>query len=478
MMQKLLPILACILCSVFSFGDNRTDSIFRERCTALDLPILYITTVDSVMPTYTVVYAPEGCSGRGITNNEKVPARMWIVQRGDTIFDTGVYAQDTSGVTIKVRGNTTGSDKLAKKPYKLKLQQKADLLFRGNNAVYADKEWVLLRDQLYGTIVGNMTNRALGMEWTPAQTPVFLFLNGDFRGVYMLSENIKRNTKCRVNIDKIGYLYEFDAYWWNEDFYIASPKFGPRINYTLKYPDPDDILPWQVEYMTNHINRVENAFITPNVLDSAIDIHSYARWLWVHDMLGNRDGAGSNLFISKYDTTAQSKQKMICAWDFDACYTPNIEWSEVHNHFWFNRFFVLPQTQFVQEYIRLYDSTVYGLFNQLVNDIQALRQTAEIAALDSAYVLDRMRWGQLNPATIQLETIAAYLTQRKPLIDSLMTDMKADYNYVSTALPLNTQKDVHTTATFDILGRPINENSQGTLMIIRQADGSVRKVIR
>ena len=89
-----------------------------------------------------------------------------------------------------------------------------------------------------------------------------------------------------------------------------------------------------------------------------------------------------------------------------------------------------------------------------------------------------MRWGQLNPATIQLETIAAYLTQRKPLIDSLMTDMKADYNYVSTALPLNTQKDVHTTATFDILGRPIDENSQGALMIIRQADGFVRKVIR
>ena len=472
--------IVCIVCmlvyTLALYSISATDSLYKAQCDSLNIPILYIVTENGVMPTYTVVYAPEGCSGRGITNNEPVPAHMWIILEGDTLLDTGDFVKGSSGVTIKVRGNTTASDNSLKKPYKLKLQTKADLLFRGNEAVYADKDWVLLRDHLCATMVGNMTNRALGMKWTPAQTPVFLFLNDHFQGLYMLTENVKRNTKCRVDVDKTGFLYEFDAYWWNEDFHIDSHEFGPRINYTLKYPDSEDILPWQGDYLTNHINKVENAFITSDALDSAIDIHSYARWLWVHDMLGNSDGAGSNLFIAKNDTTALSKQEMICAWDFDGCFTPDIQWSEVHHHFWFRDFFTLPQKQFVQEYIDMYDSVVKDVFDQLVNDIHALRQTEQIATLDSAFVMDGKRWDSQHSANKQLEDIANYLTHRKHVVENMMVDLKD--NYIFTTLPEDTYRNTYGTSTYDVLGRPVPENSNGLIMIRRNSDGSVQKLMR
>lgn len=254
MQKKHVATCMCLILFVSSLcGMDSIDSLYNVQCKNLDLPILYITTVDSVMPTYEVAYPPEGCVGVGITNNKKVPARMHIVLHEETIYDTGDYKKDTSGVTIKICENTSAANTHEKKPYKLKLEKKKDLLFRCNDKTYADKEWVLLKNNHLYTMVGNVVNRAIGMEWTPAQTPVFVFLNGNFRGLYLLSENIKRNDKCRVNISKNGYLFEYDAYWWNEDFYIESSY---RHNYTLKYPDADDILPKQIDYLTSHLEAM------------------------------------------------------------------------------------------------------------------------------------------------------------------------------------------------------------------------------
>lgn len=476
-----IGLIGCVLLiSVRAVSDfSPADSLYWKRCQQLDFPIVHVHTENGVMPSYTVVYAPEGCSGRSITNNEKVPARMWMIYNGDTIYDSGSYIKDTSGVTIKVRGNTTASDLLDKKPYKLKLQKKADLLFRGNTAVYADKEWLLLRSELCETMTGNLTNRLLGMEWTPTQQPVFLFLNDNFRGIYMLSENVKRNSACRVNISKEGYLYEYDAYWWNEDFYIDSPRFGHRLNYTLKYPDPDNILPWQVEYLTKHIAKLETAYVTPNALDSAIDIPSYIRWLWVHDMLGNHDGGGSNIYLAKYDTTSVTKQTMICAWDFSGCFTPNIQWSEIHNNAWFIRFFNLPQTSFVRTYINLYDTKVKDLFDTIINQLEVIRQTEQTAYLDSAFLLDNQRWGYNQPtANKQFLNIIQYLTLRKNVIDGLMTNLKASYNGILTSVPDETKVRTQKSITYDVLGRPLSDKRPGTLILIRNTDGSVQKTIQ
>ena len=475
-MRKVFNICAVMFCSLSLFGMSKQDSVYKKTCETLDFPILYIVTEDSVMPTYSVVYAPEGCHGVGITNNEKVPARMVMIQHNDTIYDTGVYAKGVSGLTIKVRGNTTAADPIGKKPYKLKLQKKKDLLFRNNESVYADKDWVLLRYALCETMVGNMTNRALGMDWTPAQQPVFVFLNDNFRGVYLLTECINRNQNCRVNISKTGYLFEYDAYWWNEDYYIeSSPRF--MYNYTLKYPDPEDILPAQTAYLTAHIGTVEDYYLTPDRLDSVIDIRSYAKWLWVQDMLGNWDYGGSNMYLIKYDETTASKQAMMCAWDFDGCFTSDMQWSHVHDKWWFHDFFSLPQPQFIGEYINLYDNKVKDVFTTLVEDINDLRSTPMMTTLDTAFALDNQRWElTAKPANQRFKELADYLTARKPVINNLMQELKTDYANMTTALPSIIPSDDQEQQVYDMLGRPIRETQSG-FMIIRKSDGSVTKVL-
>ena len=457
------------------FGMSKQDSVFKEKCAKLDLPILYIITQDSVMPTYTAVEAPPGCDGVGITNNEKVPGRMVIVLNEDTLYDTGEYKKDTSGLTIKVRGNTSASTtSTEKKPYKIKLQKKKDLLFRGNEKVYADKEWVLLRKSICENIVGNIVNRDLGMDWTPAQQPVFVFLNDNFRGVYMLTECVKRNNQCRVNISKDGFLFEYDAYWWNENYYIESRY---KYNYTLKYPESDEILPEQETYLTNHLQIVESHFAEPQQLDSVIDIHSYARWLWVHDMIGTFDGGGVNMFLVKNDQTTESKQAMICAWDFDSGFYVGQKWSAAHNLWWFKEFFAIPQTEFVNEYISMYDAQVADLYDTLVNTIDSLLATPFVSSLDEAYVLEKQRWSDNSQsAHQQLTTIRNYLAQRKANVALLMEELKANYN-VATSIKAATFMDTQKSRAFDMLGRPIQETTPFVFTIIHNNDGTVTKRI-
>ena len=467
-------IIACCLLGCLAWpvqGMTRQDSLFSERCQNLDLPILYIVTQDSVFPTYTAVDAPEGCDGQGITNNEKVPGRMVIVLNRDTIWDTGEYVKDTSGMTIKVRGNSTASSTHTdKKPYKIKLQKKKDLLFRGNESVYADKEWVLLRKALCETMVANMVNRALGMSWVPAQEPVFVFLNDNFRGIYLLSECIKRNTKCRVDIAKDGYLFEYDAYWWNEDFYINSRY---KYNYTLKYPEADEILPEQVNYLTEHLQKVEDKFGEPLSLDSVIDVPSYARWLWVHDMTGSKDGGGSNMYLIKPDSTVNSKQAMICAWDFDGCFKIEGSWSSVHNLWWFKEFFEMPQREFVNEYIRMYDEEVEGLFDAMVSATDSLHGTSLATTLDSAFVMDNQRWTlHSSSAKTQFQTLKGFFTRRKTAISRLMAELKEAY--ILSAIPMVGAEEQR---AFDVFGRPVRETAPGVLMIIRNSDGTACKRI-
>ena len=42
----------------------------------LSIPVLNIETVNGEMPAATIVYAPEGCIGISITDNNYVPGRM------------------------------------------------------------------------------------------------------------------------------------------------------------------------------------------------------------------------------------------------------------------------------------------------------------------------------------------------------------------------------------------------------------------
>ena len=420
-MNKITSVILLTLLPLNLSARNYDNEALIARARALAIPIVDITTVDSVFPTCEAIYPPEGCVGIGITNNESVPAQMVITVGYDTVCRSGPYIEDLSGLTLRVRGNTTAANQ-KKFPYKIKLQTKADLLLRGNDDRYKDKDWVLLNSRCYETLAGKFANRAVGMPWTPDNEIVFLILNGDFRGQYVLSENIKRNTKCRINVNKTGFIFEYDPYWWNEAFYIPSNTY--RFNYTLKYPEDDEIQPVQTEYLTRIIDSMEVQMQGDSSATNWLQLPSFARWLMVHDILGDRDAAGSNIYFVKYDTL-DSPVQMGPAWDFGGTFTPYLQeqWATIHDMWWFESLFARSDSLFARYYTDLYDSIT--AFEDIIEQLDSLLEMPLIATLDSAVLLDNTRWWpEYAPASEQISTMIAYLGERQIWMDEAVAAIR------------------------------------------------------
>ena len=134
----------------------------------LGLPVVDVSTENGEMPTCDIVEHPEGCMGQGITNINKVHGRLRIFQGDAILFDSGDYQKDSTGIMIRVRGNSSAWQD--KKPYKIKLQKKADLLMRGDDEKYGDKEWLLIKDErvTLNTVIGLKVNELMQMQLTPA----------------------------------------------------------------------------------------------------------------------------------------------------------------------------------------------------------------------------------------------------------------------------------------------------------------------
>ena len=368
------------------------DSTFKPLSEVVNkgLPVLVVETVDHEEPTAEYVTHPAGCMGEGIRNATKVPGRLQVYRVLDgvdsVLYDSGDYEKNISGMTIKLRGNTSAYED--KKPYKIKLQKKFDLLFGDNDSIYKDKEWLLLRDDYQTTIAGLKVNQLVGMPWTPRYHYVNLIINGIYRGTYLLCESVKRNPHCRLNVDKTsGYIFECDPYWWNEDVYVSSSE-SPSYNYTFKYPDSDDILPEQLEYMTGLVNRYEQS-IKDGTYPEMIDVASFARWCLVHDITGTKDSGGTNRFYTKYDTTDASLIVMPLAWDFDMSERTSSAWSKSHiSHM--TKFINSTNRRFVSEFVEAWVKVRGSIVSSITDYLDDFRSSDEGKALDASYSLNAL----------------------------------------------------------------------------------------
>lgn len=134
------------------------------------LPVLYITTEN----------------GAAITSKETyVNATMkLIVPEDSTYSEAQLYDGD---MEIRGRGNSTWMT--AKKPYKIKLDKKTDLLGMGKS-----KHWVLLANYYDTTLMRNSlafdTAKTMGFL-TMDCVHVEVYLNGEYQGNYQLCEQIR-----------------------------------------------------------------------------------------------------------------------------------------------------------------------------------------------------------------------------------------------------------------------------------------------
>lgn len=164
----------------------------------------------------------------------------------DAGMTNGRY-ESTEALTGKIRGRGHSTWEWPKKPYKIKLDDKASLL-----GMSEAKRWVLLANYADESMLRNTTAfemaRSLGsFRFVPHAIPVDVYMNGIYQGVYTLGEQLEVKTS-RIAIDdslanvETGYLLEIggadpstDKEGWN---YFNLPS-GCGVNIKIKSPDTE-----------------------------------------------------------------------------------------------------------------------------------------------------------------------------------------------------------------------------------------------
>ena len=184
---------------------------------------------------------------------------------------------DTFKGRIRGRGNYTWKY-YEKKPYKIKLDKKASLL-----GLDSSREWALLAEykdlSLVRTAYLFELSRLAGLPYTPEYKYVELCLNGDYLGVYVLTETV-RHSVGSINSD--GFIIEDDTYWEEEPVWFESYQ---GHYYTFKYPD--EVSEGDRRFISRFVAEIENRLQDGDT--SLLDLESFARWYIVNEVLGNVD---------------------------------------------------------------------------------------------------------------------------------------------------------------------------------------------
>lgn len=210
-----------------------------------------------------------------------------------TIKENDQVVLQTAG-KAKGRGNYTWHG-YPKKPYKIKLDDKHEVCGFPEN-----KDWVLLSDycdkSLMRTAYMCDISEALEVDYPVRYRHVHLFLNGLYKGVYLLTDQVEKK-KHRVDIEDDGFLFENDNYAWEEPLrFVTETK---RYQFSFKYPDPEDgeIVEGDdnFNYIVGLMNAFEEALYGPDFKNPAtgyrryIDVESFAKWYIVAELTANHD---------------------------------------------------------------------------------------------------------------------------------------------------------------------------------------------
>lgn len=163
---------------------------------------------------------------------------------------------------LKVRGNSTFTY-AAKKSYQMKLETASDLLQNGENV----KTWVLLANYFDATLMHDKLFKdmaaALGMPYTASCDWVNLYYDGEYRGVYLLSEkNAVKDTGINITDLEAAYKDQNPEYGTNMTTATGTNAYGESYTYTTGLTDPTDITGGYLLELNHDAPDEVNGFVT------------------------------------------------------------------------------------------------------------------------------------------------------------------------------------------------------------------------
>jgi len=236
-------------------------------------------------------------NGQTIIKDSRITASMGVVDHG--YGNTNISDEDFNGydgqISIKIRGES--STMFDKKSYTLETQTDSGT---NNNVpllgLPAENDWVLHGPYSDKSLMRNVLMFGLSNKmglYAPRTQYCELIINDDYKGVYVLLEQIKQD-KNRVDIAKLnpediegdeltgGYIFRVDkttdmAYYeyWTDS--IVSPYSSSYNVYQYYDPDYADLAPAQRAYLKSHLIEFEE-----NLKDAFFDDPEYGYYQYLN----------------------------------------------------------------------------------------------------------------------------------------------------------------------------------------------------
>jgi hypothetical protein len=295
-----------------------------------DLPIVFVDTKGE-------------CLDKNVT--EKIPATMRVLDG-----EKNSVADSTKGtlydIGIKVRGQSSA---LFPKPgYGVEVRdEKGEGLDVSLFGLPPADDWVFHGPYVDKSMMRNALAHWLFRQaghYSPRTKHFDLYINGVYRGVYVLIEKIKRG-KYRVNVSKLketdiagdsltgGYIWAFDKTGTNTGGAGSGPiekegfNTSDGLNVILHYPKKENIQKQQEDYLKKYLNDLEGLFKNGKNgqgYENYVDMTSALDYVLHEEVTNNADSYWCSFFLHKpKDKTdkngvkTEGKVTLGPAWDFN-----------------------------------------------------------------------------------------------------------------------------------------------------------------
>lgn len=348
----------------------------------------------------------------------EIPSKDYYLEGTLAVNGRGGYEDYTGKTEVKGRGNSTWG--YPKKPYRLKLNKKAEICGLGKA-----KNYVLLANHLDPTLMLNSVafkiGRLLELPFTNHAIPVDVVLNGIYKGSYLLTEQIEVKEN-RVDLDENNsVMWELDSYWDDE------PKFkSTAFNLPVMVKDPD-LTTEQFEYWKKDFNAFTTQFakepLEGNSYVDMIDIESVAKFLITFNLVHNMEiNHPKSVFLHK---EGNGKYVMGPIWDFDWAY----DYEGTSNHFGryntplFSSSMNGVGTAFFQRFLQ--DSRVKAIYKRTWQDFKNNKLDALLQYVDDYVVMlkpsverNSELWENTRSFDTKVKELKTWLRNRADYIDS------------------------------------------------------------
>ena len=413
-LKKIILILVCVLNAAVISSQTFTDS---------NLPIVIITTDN----------------GAEIFDEPKILGTMKIIQRPNgarnfvSDVDTEEFLNYSGTIGIETRGSS--SQTLPKKPYGIDTLEDDGI---ENNSVELlgmakENDWILnsfafddsmMRDYISYEMTRKMGQYAANLRYCE------VVLNGEYIGLYALSEKIKRDGD-RVDIAKLkddenafpevtgGYLMQTDRPSDEDPNAWESNGAG----YIHEKPNSDDITAVQSSYIESVFRGLDenasNSEIT-NGYPSLIDVPSFVDYMLIAEIASNVDAYALSTYYHKdrggklragpvwdYNLTYGND---LFQWGYDRSFTDvwQFNYSNTGAYFWNDLFSDATFKCYASKRFNEVTTTGAPLNYETISDLI----DATVTLISEAVVRENERWNTIEDFSGEITAMKSWIQER------------------------------------------------------------------